>query len=141
MGMRGPRRLSSGGARFSAINGALVGIFSVEYRATGSVQEALVTILHSSVEPLFAIRDFNITPDSFVYKSVVTFDGCGEKLADVTADVGKTFHGYHPDRGGAKIDYIFTNLPCDPARSFTAADEKDGVYLSDHYPVGAFLEL
>ena len=40
-----------------------------------------------------------------------------------------------------KIDYIFTNLPCDISRTATIRDEKDGLPLSDHYPVGAWLEL
>lgn len=62
MGIRVPRKLSTPSSIYTAINGALVGIFNVEYRATGSVQEALVTLLHSSLEPVFAIRDFNITP-------------------------------------------------------------------------------
>ena len=44
------------------MNGALVGIFMVNYRATGGVQDALVTLLHSNLEPVFALRDFNITP-------------------------------------------------------------------------------
>ena len=34
----------------------------VNYRATGGVQDALVTLLHSNLEPVFALRDFNITP-------------------------------------------------------------------------------
>lgn len=91
--------------------------------------------------PVILTGDFNITPDSFVYKSVIGFDGCGEKLADVTAGVGPTYHGYRPAEIGEKIDYIFTNLPCDPSESFAAKDEENGVYLSDHYPVGAFLTL
>ncbi len=91
--------------------------------------------------PIILTGDFNVTPDSVVYKSVISFTGCGAPLVDVTADVGPTFHGYRPAEVGEKIDYIFTNLPCDAEKSFICADEKDGVYLSDHYPVGAELEL
>lgn len=91
--------------------------------------------------PVILTGDFNVEPDSVVRKSVLTFEGCGEKLKDVTSDVGITFHGYDPEKYGSKIDYIFTNLPCDAEKSFTARDEKDGVYLSDHYPVGALLEI
>lgn len=91
--------------------------------------------------PVILTGDFNVTPESVVRRSVLSFEGCGAKLNDVTADVGITFHGYAPEKYGTKIDYIFTNLPCDTARSFTAKDERDGVYLSDHYPVGAFLEI
>jgi endonuclease/exonuclease/phosphatase family metal-dependent hydrolase len=87
--------------------------------------------------------DFNVLPDSVVRKSVLRFEGCGEKLADVTEGVGMTFHGYHPEKHseGDQIDYIFTNMKCDVSKSFTAKDFEDGVYLSDHYPVGAFLEI
>lgn len=91
--------------------------------------------------PVILTGDFNVTPDSVVVKSVLDFDGCGEKLKDVTSGVGSTFHAYQPERVSTKIDYIFTNLPCDSTKSFTARDNEGGVYLSDHYPVGAFLEL
>lgn len=91
--------------------------------------------------PVILTGDFNATPDSVVRKSVLNFNGCGEKLKDVTTDVGITFHSYNPEKYGTKIDYIYTNLPCDTEKSFTARDEKNGVYFSDHYPVGAFLEL
>ncbi len=62
IGVRVPRKLGTHNAICTAINGALVGIFMVNYRATGGVQEALVTLLHSNLEPIFALRDFNITP-------------------------------------------------------------------------------
>ena len=91
--------------------------------------------------PVILTGDFNVTPDSVVYTSVVSFTGCGAPLCDVTADVGPTFHGYRPETVAKKIDYIFTNMPCNTTKSFTATDMRDGVYLSDHYPVGAYLEL
>lgn len=91
--------------------------------------------------PVILTGDFNVTPDSVVRKSVLEFKGCGAPLIDVTEDVGPTFHAYRPSEVGVKIDYIFTNIPCDSSKSFTARDEKDGVYLSDHYPVGAYLEI
>ena len=62
IGVRVPQKLSTHNAVCTAINGALVAIFMVNYRATGGVQEALVTLLHSNLEPIFALRDFNITP-------------------------------------------------------------------------------
>ena len=93
--------------------------------------------------PVILTGDFNVRPDSVVRKSVLEFAGCGEKLVDVTENVGMTFHGYRPQKhtDADRIDFIFTNLPCDASKSFTAKDEENGVYLSDHYPVGAFLEL
>lgn len=62
IGVRVPRKLSTHNAVCTAMNGSLVGIFMVNYRATGGVQDALVTLLHSNLEPVFALRDFNITP-------------------------------------------------------------------------------
>lgn len=91
--------------------------------------------------PVILTGDFNVTPDSEVYRSVIGFRGCGAPLVDVTAEVGGTFHGYHPETTMEKIDYIFTNLSCDSSRSFKADDVENGVYLSDHYPVGAYLEI
>jgi len=93
--------------------------------------------------PVILTGDFNVLPDSVVRKSVLAFEGCGEKLRDVTAGVGMTFHAYNPAgrSEGDQIDYIFTNMKCDETKSFTAKDNENGVYLSDHYPVGAFLEI
>ena len=93
--------------------------------------------------PVILTGDFNVHPDSVVRKSVLEFAGCGEKLVDVTEGVGMTFHGYQPENHAEtdQIDFVFTNLPCDKTKSYTAKDVKDGVYLSDHYPVGAYLEI
>ncbi|MBE6726622.1 MAG: endonuclease/exonuclease/phosphatase family protein [Ruminococcaceae bacterium] len=91
--------------------------------------------------PIVLTGDFNVTPDSLVYKSVVTFGGCGAPLADATADVGGTYHGFKKDWPGSKIDYVFTTLPFDPSKSFAAKNERDGLTFSDHYPVCADLEF
>lgn len=91
--------------------------------------------------PVILMGDFNAFPDSLVYRTAASFSGCGRPLTDAAADVGFTYHGYRPETVQEKIDYIFTTLPCDPGRSFRAEDTEHGVYLSDHYPVGAYLEL
>lgn len=91
--------------------------------------------------PVVLTGDFNVTPESPVYRSVQGFSGCGAPLVDVTAGLGGTYHGYDPASISEKIDYIFTNLPCDPGRSLKMEDQENGVYLSDHYPVAAYLEL
>ena len=62
MGIRLPQKLATRGSVYAAINGALVGIFQIEYKPSKSVQDALVLLLRSKMEPIFAIRDFNITP-------------------------------------------------------------------------------
>ncbi|MCD7767488.1 MAG: hypothetical protein LUH06_01640, partial [Oscillospiraceae bacterium] len=62
MGIRLPQKLNTKNSVYTAINGALVGIFIINYKPLSSVQDALVLLLHSKLEPVFAIRDFNITP-------------------------------------------------------------------------------
>ena len=62
MGIRLPQKLSTRSSLYTAINGSLVGIFTVQYKPVSSVQGALVQLLRSNLEPIFAIRDFNITP-------------------------------------------------------------------------------
>lgn len=62
MGVRIPKSASSATAVFVAVNDALSGIFSIDYKPVGSVQRALVSLLRKRVEPVFAVRDFSITP-------------------------------------------------------------------------------
>ena len=62
IGIRLPQKLTTRTSLYTAINGSLVGIFNIEYRPVSSVQDALVLLLRSNLEPIFAIRDFNITP-------------------------------------------------------------------------------
>lgn len=90
--------------------------------------------------PVILTGDFNAYPDSLVYKSAQGFAGCGKPLVDVTESVGGTFHDFGRMNPPEKIDYIFTNLPC-ASPAFLAEDEENGVFLSDHYPVGVKLEL
>jgi hypothetical protein len=62
MGIRLPRNLDPQNAICTAIEGELVGVFTVEYIPTRSVQDALVILLRSKTQAVFALRDFNITP-------------------------------------------------------------------------------
>ncbi len=57
-------------------------------------------------------------------------------LADATAAVGPTFHGFEliPPEKFRKIDYIFTDLPA--SNAYAVRDEHpNGLYISDHNPV------
>ncbi len=62
MGIRLPQNMNVKNAVCTAISGELVGVFTLEYIPVSSVQEALVTLLQGRTQPVFAIRDFNITP-------------------------------------------------------------------------------
>ncbi len=62
MGIRVRKGSASNSAVYTAINDALAGVFEVNYVPVASVQKGLVTLLRGKIEPVFAIRDFNITP-------------------------------------------------------------------------------
>ena len=62
MGIRLPQNMVVRNAVCTAISGELVGVFTLEYIPVSSVQDALVTLLQGRTQPVFAIRDFNITP-------------------------------------------------------------------------------
>ncbi len=63
------------------------------------------------------------------------------KLSVVSKDIGATYHGYGRAKHPSLIDYIVLRgaLSCEKIRKWT--DEKDGVYLSDHYPVCADIAI
>ena len=61
MGINIPREHSTS-VVFTAINSTLAGLFIIEYNPITPVQKALVSLLRKKIEPLFAVRDFNITP-------------------------------------------------------------------------------
>lgn len=61
-GVRVPQKGMSRTAVFTAVGGKLVAIFNMKYTPSATVQAALLQLLRTRREPLFAIRDFNITP-------------------------------------------------------------------------------
>ena len=62
MGIRLPQNMVVKNAVCTALSGELVGVFTMDYIPVSSVQEALITLLTGRTRPIFAIRDFNITP-------------------------------------------------------------------------------
>lgn len=84
--------------------------------------------------PVILTGDMNAEPDSEEMQLI------SRKMQNVAADLGYTFHNF--GRGElVQIDYIFVTegVHCTRAEKWT--DCRDGVYLSDHYPVCAELEL
>ena len=63
MDIRIPYRLVSGQCVLLAIDGVLYGIFNITYAPDPKVRKALVSLMRSNRHPIFAVRDFNITPD------------------------------------------------------------------------------
>ena len=89
--------------------------------------------------PSMIMGDYNALPDS------ETIRFCNEHqdpvIKDTTADLTITYHGYGTD--SQKIDYIYvTEDMADAVLETKIWDTKyNGIYLSDHYPVCADVEL
>jgi len=62
MGIKVQKGAGSSSAVYTSINDELAAIFEVSYVPVSSVQKGLVTLLRGKTEPVFAVRDFNITP-------------------------------------------------------------------------------
>jgi hypothetical protein len=68
MGVRLSNNLNIKSAVFTAINEELAGVFIINYVPAGPVQSALLNLIRSKIKPLFAVRDFNITPSMVINK-------------------------------------------------------------------------
>lgn len=75
MGVRLPQKMASKSSVFISINGVLSAIFVIKYVPVTSVQDALVSLLHTRRDPIFAVRDFNVTPLMIRQKFRMPTDG------------------------------------------------------------------
>ncbi len=75
MGIRVPQRLANRNTVFTAISGQLSGLFDIDYKPLPSVQDALGVLLRSKCDVIFALRDFNMTPDALRNKFHVNGEG------------------------------------------------------------------
>ena len=62
MGVRLPREIKLKTGVFLAVDRELVAVFAVKYMASDNVDAALQAVLRNKICPVFAVRDFNITP-------------------------------------------------------------------------------
>jgi len=89
--------------------------------------------------PTFITGDFNARPESDTLNLVREYKDM--PLVDLTDKLETTFHSY--GKKSAKIDYILTDE--NTAKGFVETKVWDdcnfGLYLSDHYPVEAIIEL
>ena len=88
--------------------------------------------------PVILSGDFNAEPDSEEMKPLRETAG----LVNATEGIGITFHNYHrddPNDPQCSIDYIILkgDWECRKVEKWT--EQKDGVCLSDHYPICADL--
>ena len=84
--------------------------------------------------PVIIAGDMNAEPDSREMAVIEEWPA----YANVTEGIGITFHCYGQKKYSCSIDYIFTKgFACENVEKWE--DERDGVFLSDHYPVCAVL--
>ncbi len=82
--------------------------------------------------------DFNATPDSNVIKALTSM--VTPSFNDATKDIAHTFHAFGKVNAPHKIDYIFSNGEKIDCYAIEDAPD-DGIYISDHYPVCATIEI
>ena len=68
MGIRVPGSVDVAGAVYTAIDHELCGVFIVNYLPQELVQNALYRLEAGRLRPIFAIRDFNISPSMMIQK-------------------------------------------------------------------------
>lgn len=84
--------------------------------------------------PIVLVGDMNAEPDSPEMELIAS------RMENLTKGIGITYHGFMgPNQ--CCIDYIFVSgaISGSDVRKWT--DSRDGVFLSDHYPVSAELTL
>lgn len=74
-GVHLPQQLNAKNAVFTSINGLFVASFKIKYVPVQSVQNALFGLLRTKIVPIFAVRDFNITPLMLSQKFKMSTDG------------------------------------------------------------------
>jgi len=86
--------------------------------------------------PCIFVGDMNAEPDSEEMIYVTEHTG----MVDLTMDIGITYHGFMKDTP-VKIDYIFADprIRCCSASRWEVRE--GNVFISDHYPVCAEIEL
>lgn len=75
MNVRIPFRLTDKTTVLLAIDGILYGIFSLRYEGQPQIRRALVDLVRTARPPVFAVRDFNVTPEMLHSTFDIATDG------------------------------------------------------------------
>lgn len=88
--------------------------------------------------PVVLMGDFNVTPDSAVYKTIIR---SGFKDARAVAEIADDINSFHAFGGKSKmIDFIFEKNGLTVKSVKTITDKISDRYPSDHFPVIAEIE-
>ena len=87
------------------------------------------------------LGDFNEVPDGAALARCKAHQS--PRLLDMSEYIPYTYHGFGTKDAFLKIDYIFASegLLDSVRRVETWEDQKNGIYLSDHYPICAVLDI
>jgi len=98
--------------------------------------------------PVIVTGDFNFEPGSQPYRlmtgnwhSYFSFSDAFNISSFPVSENEKTYNGFKVREGIKRIDYIFVNGYLDVQNFKTVKIEKDGRFISDHYPVVAELKF
>lgn len=75
MGVRLPKALALKDCVFLSASGILKGFFEIDYTPKQEVHDSLLKIMRSNRHPIFALRDFNMTPQMLSRKFDIPTDG------------------------------------------------------------------
>ena len=104
-------------------------------KARTAGMKQIMTYINEKGGKFVLTGDMNASPDTECIAAALATKG----VIDTTADIPSTYHGFGLYTN-CKIDYIFTNGTC--IESYAVPDEhKDGIYISDHFPVCSVIEI
>ncbi len=70
-----PEKYVLRGGVYVAVSGRICGVFQMQYTATDAVKDALAELMSSGRHAIFAVRDFNVTPQMLSVKFDMPTDG------------------------------------------------------------------
>ena len=98
--------------------------------------------LSASDERFVLVGDLNALPDSEVIAALGRAQPTGREIVEASRALGGTFHYFGKMEKNIKIDYIFTDGETDEAEAYMVEKEPvEGVYVSDHHPIFATIEI
>ena len=102
----------------------------------------IMQYLSASDERFVLVGDLNAQPDRSVIAALGKAQPTGREIVEATRALGGTFHNFGRMERNVKIDYIFTDGETDETDAYMVEKAPiDGVYVSDHHPIFATIEI
>ena len=101
----------------------------------------IIAHLENHPETFVLTGDFNALPESTAISEISRYVHNGRQTVDLTKSIGGSFHGFGKKEKPSKIDYIFTDAEQLGKVYAVSEGEIDGIYVSDHDPLFAEIEI